>query len=86
LHEESSKLPVNLLIRSEIQVTGAFAYHSDDFETALQWINESRVHLDAWTMHAPLEEGALCFETLISGPGKIAKILLTFSEGADDRC
>lgn len=80
LHEESSKLPVNLLIRREIQVTGAFAYHSDDFETALRWISEGRVHLDAWTMQAPLEEGARCFETLISGPGKIAKILLTVSE------
>ncbi|TDG00614.1 galactitol-1-phosphate 5-dehydrogenase [Paenibacillus piri] len=77
LHEEDSKLPVNLLIRSEIQVKGAFAYHSDDFETALQWIAESRVDLSPWTIHAPLEEGGACFEKLLSNPQKIAKILLT---------
>lgn len=82
LHEEASRLPINKLIRSEIQVTGAFAYHSDDFETALQWIGEGRVSLSPWTKHAPLEQGGASFETLISNPGKIAKILLTLNEPA----
>ncbi|KIL40997.1 alcohol dehydrogenase [Gordoniibacillus kamchatkensis] len=77
LHEEESSLPLNLLVRSETQVTGAFAYHTDDFETALQWIGEGRVRLLPWTIHAPLEEGRACFERLISGPGRVAKILLT---------
>ncbi|MFC5449249.1 zinc-dependent alcohol dehydrogenase [Paenibacillus aestuarii] len=80
LHEEASMLPVNKLIRSEIQVTGAFAYHSDDFETALQWISEGRVSLAPWTKHAPLEQGGACFETLIANPGKTAKIMLTLSD------
>ena len=80
LHEEASMLPVNKLIRSEIQVTGAFAYHSDDFETALQWISEGRVSLAPWTIHAPLEQGGACFETLIKNPGKTAKIMLTIND------
>ncbi|MBP1965981.1 galactitol-1-phosphate 5-dehydrogenase [Paenibacillus aceris] len=80
LHEESSRLPINKIIRSEIQMTGAFAYHSDDFETALQWISEGRVSLEPWTKLAPLESGGACFETLIKDPGKTAKILLTLDE------
>lgn len=80
LHEEASSLPINKIIRSEIQMTGAFAYHSDDFETALQWISEGRVNLSPWTKLAPLESGGACFEMLIKNPGKIAKILLTLDE------
>ncbi|NQX68617.1 galactitol-1-phosphate 5-dehydrogenase [Paenibacillus alba] len=77
LHEEKSSLPINMIIRSEIQLMGAFAYHSDDFETALQWISEGRVSLSPWTLLAPLETGGACFERLIQNPGNIAKILLT---------
>ncbi|BFT75774.1 zinc-binding dehydrogenase [Paenibacillus sp. P36] len=80
LHEETSRLPINQIIRSEIQMTGAFAYHSDDFETALQWISEGRVSLSPWTKLAPLESGSACFEMLIKNPGKIAKILMTLDE------
>jgi threonine dehydrogenase-like Zn-dependent dehydrogenase len=77
LHEDESRLPVNLLVRSEITAQGAFAYHTDDFETALRWIGEGRVKLLPWTVRAPLEEGGSCFETLLSGAGNVAKILLT---------
>ncbi|GGA12133.1 galactitol-1-phosphate 5-dehydrogenase [Paenibacillus marchantiophytorum] len=84
LHEESSSLPINLIIRSEIQLTGAFAYHSDDFETALQWISEGRVSLSPWTLLAPLATGGACFETLIQNPGKIAKILLTLDHDKEE--
>lgn len=77
LHAEESSLPINLLVRSEIQITGAFAYHTDDFATASKWIGEGRVRLTKWTIQAPLAEGAACFEKLISGAGGTAKILLT---------
>jgi 2-desacetyl-2-hydroxyethyl bacteriochlorophyllide A dehydrogenase len=78
LHETDSSFPVNTAIRSEIQMTGAFAYSPKDFEIALQWIREGRVNLLPWVKEAPLEEGGPCFEKLINGPGKIAKILLKF--------
>jgi threonine dehydrogenase-like Zn-dependent dehydrogenase len=64
-----------------LHVTGAFAYHTDDFGTALQWIGEGRVKLAPWTVHAPLEEGGACFETLLSGAGNVAKILLVPHSG-----
>jgi threonine dehydrogenase-like Zn-dependent dehydrogenase len=76
LHEAESKLPVNDMIRNEIVAKGAFAYSQDDFETALLWIEQGRVHLLPWPETAPLAQGGDCFETLIAGPGKTAKIFL----------
>ncbi|TLS49146.1 galactitol-1-phosphate 5-dehydrogenase [Paenibacillus antri] len=77
LHEADSRLPVNLAIRNEIVMRGAFAYTPYDFRLALQWIGEGKNRLLPWTVHAPLEDGGGCFEKLVAGPGKIAKILLT---------
>jgi len=79
LHEADSQLPINDIIRREIVMRGAFAYSHHDFETALDWIAEGKVNLLPWTVSEPLEEGGACFEKLISGPGKTAKILLTLN-------
>ncbi|WP_249306112.1 zinc-dependent alcohol dehydrogenase [Lederbergia citrea] len=80
LHQNETNLPVNDAIRNEIKMFGAFSNSPLDFETALQWISEGRVNLLPWTIHAPLEEGSVCFEKLISGPGKVAKIMLTLQK------
>ena len=77
LHEADSKLPINHAIRSEVQMTGSFAYAPHDFEVALRLLGEGRVNLMPWTVDAPLEEGSAWFEKLISGPGKVAKIILS---------
>ncbi|MDR6550447.1 alcohol dehydrogenase catalytic domain-containing protein [Paenibacillus qinlingensis] len=77
LHEAESKLAVNDMIRSEITTMGAFAYSQEDFETALLWIGQGRVNMLPWVEYAPLAEGNMCFEKLISGPGRIAKIILS---------
>jgi len=79
LHEATSALPVNDAIRSEIRMFGSFAYTPFDFETALQWIEEGSIRTASWTVQAPLEEGAECFERLIEGKGAAAKILLSIS-------
>lgn len=76
LHDESSELPVNLAVRNELTLQGAFAYAPSDFETALQWIAEGRIHLDKWMKSAPLAEGKACFDLLLSSPGSMVKILL----------
>jgi len=80
LHEAESNLPVNEMIRSEASVKGAFAYSQDDFDTAMKWIGQGRVNLLKWTEIAPLSDGGACFEKLIAGPGKVAKILLRVNE------
>ncbi|WNQ13961.1 alcohol dehydrogenase catalytic domain-containing protein [Paenibacillus aurantius] len=76
LHEAESNLQVNDMIRMETLTMGAFAYSREDFETALLWIEQGRVSMLPWVEHASLSEGSLCFEKLISGPGKVAKIML----------
>ncbi|BBI32956.1 galactitol-1-phosphate 5-dehydrogenase [Cohnella abietis] len=77
LHEADSKLPVNDMIRNEIWTQGAFAYSEEDFETALLWIGQGKIHLLPWMETAQLSDGSACFEKLITGPGKVAKIVLS---------
>lgn len=76
LHEEESSLPVNLMVRKEITVRGAFAYTPRNFETALAWLAAGRIELKPWLVTAPLAEGPAWFERLVSRPGPVAKVLL----------
>lgn len=78
LHEADSKLPVNEMIRNETIAFGAFAYSKEDFETALLWIGQGRMNLLPCIEYAKLDEGSMCFEKLIAGPGKVAKIMFSF--------
>jgi threonine dehydrogenase-like Zn-dependent dehydrogenase len=79
LHAADSALPINLAIRNELAMFGSFGYTPNDFETALDWLTENKVDLLPWTISEPLEQGQSCFEKLLSGPGKVAKILLSIS-------
>lgn len=76
LHEAESALPINDMIRNEIVALGAFGYSQEDFGTALSWIAQGRATLTPWTEVSPMENGGACFEKLIGGPGKVAKIVL----------
>jgi 2-desacetyl-2-hydroxyethyl bacteriochlorophyllide A dehydrogenase len=79
LHAAESTLPINLAIRNELAMFGSFGYTPADFETALEWLTDNKVDLMPWTISAPLEQGQSCFEKLLSGPGKVAKILMNIS-------
>lgn len=76
LHDEESNIQANLLIRSEINIQGSFAYSPLDFQDALSWLIDGRIEIDPWLIKAPLAEGGACFERLLSNPGPVAKILL----------
>ncbi|MBJ6361487.1 zinc-binding dehydrogenase [Paenibacillus sp. GCM10012307] len=76
LHEEESSLHINAIIRSEIRLTGAFAYSEANFRTALRWLEEGRIGLSEGIIEAPLEEGEAWFDLLIRRPGSISKVLL----------
>lgn len=76
LHEEESTLPVNVAIRNEVTMTGAFAYSAMNFRTALTWIEEGRIGLTDGVVEAPLSEGGRWFETLLKQPGNVSKVLL----------
>lgn len=77
LHEADSPLPVNVMIRNELQLRGAFCYTDWDFKTAVDWLAANKVQMEPWIEHFPLAEGRACFERLLSDPGPVAKILLT---------
>jgi 2-desacetyl-2-hydroxyethyl bacteriochlorophyllide A dehydrogenase len=76
LHDETSPLPVNLVVRNELVIQGSFAYAPGDFENALQWLSNGRVDPSEWITHADLSEGRACFERLLGDPGGTIKILL----------
>ena len=76
LHEETSALPVADVIRRELTLQGSFAYSPENFREAIVWLQERRVRLDPWIVEAPLSEGGTWFDTLIDGPGAVAKVLL----------
>ncbi|QJD88023.1 galactitol-1-phosphate 5-dehydrogenase [Cohnella herbarum] len=80
LHEADSKLPINDMIRNEISTKGAFAYSQEDFETAILWIGQGRIDILPWVETAPIVDGGACFERLIGGPGKVAKIFLSLEQ------
>ena len=76
LHAEESAIQSNLVIRSEINIQGSFAYTPLDFEDGLRWLAGGHLQLDPWLLKAPLADGGSCFERLLSKPGPVAKILL----------
>lgn len=80
LHEAEAALPINDIIRSEIELKGAFAYGPLDFQLALDWLAAGLADLRPWTEFSGLDEGAACFERLLTGPGSVAKIMFHLEE------
>ncbi|PDO09765.1 MAG: hypothetical protein BLM47_10805 [Candidatus Reconcilbacillus cellulovorans] len=76
LHEADSELPVNVAVRNELNLRGAFCYEPRDFETALEWLASGKIRLDDGFVFAPLDEGQACFERLLA-EGDVLKILLS---------
>jgi 2-desacetyl-2-hydroxyethyl bacteriochlorophyllide A dehydrogenase len=76
LHDEESTIQSNLVIRSEISLTGSFAYAPIDFVDGLTWLAGGALKIDPWLIKVPLAEGRDSFERLLSKPGPVAKILL----------
>ncbi|MBV7334287.1 galactitol-1-phosphate 5-dehydrogenase [Chloroflexi bacterium TSY] len=76
LHDEEATIQANWIIRQEINIQGSFAYTTQDFEDALDWLIADRVNIDPWLLKAPLSEGGARFEQLLGKPGPVAKILL----------
>ncbi len=77
LHEASSPLPVNDMIRREITTYGSFGYTTLDFRNGLEALAQQRLWLeDAWTRVEPLNRGTACFEELLTG-STVAKIWLS---------
>jgi threonine dehydrogenase-like Zn-dependent dehydrogenase len=75
LHTDETSFPVNHVIRSEVTLSGVFAYSTANFRTALAWLAEGRIGLRAGVVAAPLPDGAEWYARLVGGDGA-AKVLL----------
>lgn len=71
-----TKLNLNDLIRSEIEVLGSFCYTPQDFHDAVRLLAQGRVTERGWTETRPLEEGFQAFRDLTGGKVKNGKIFL----------
>lgn len=77
LHDAEATLPLNDIIRREIQCSGSFAYSAIDFQKAVDGLAAQRYWLEeSWTRVEALEQGANCFEELL-GSSSVAKIWLS---------
>jgi threonine dehydrogenase-like Zn-dependent dehydrogenase len=77
LHDESSPLAANYLVRQEITVTGCFAYVRSDFERAFSLITQGIFSLETnWLEERPLAGGAAAFADLVGGQAAATKIVL----------
>lgn len=76
LHEASTQIDVNDLIRWEVQLMGSFAYSPFEFADAARLLGEGRVTTEGWTITAPLAEGSEWFARLSAGQLPAPKVVL----------
>lgn len=77
LHDETSTLAANYLVRSEVTVQGSFAYSAADFARAFELIVAGALPLGGgWLEERPLVAGAQSFEELLAGSAAATKIVL----------
>ncbi|WP_274648748.1 zinc-dependent alcohol dehydrogenase [Paenibacillus humicola] len=73
---DGTELPVNHLIRQEIEVKGSFCYTVQDFTDALELLSLEKIHERGWSRTEALEQGGECFASLTDGLVGESKIFL----------
>jgi len=77
LHSAESPVPANYIVRSEIQISGSFAYTPVDFQQAVDILAEGKVRADkTWLEERSLDDCGTSFAELIDSPPSTAKIIL----------
>ena len=77
LHDESSPLAANYLVRQEIAIQGSFSYTTADFGWAIDLLQRAIITPGAaWIEERALAEGAAAFAGLIDGTISTPKIIL----------
>lgn len=80
LHDESSPLAANYLVRQEIAIQGSFAYTPGDFGCALALLTAGTVAPSAaWVEERPLAAGPAAFAGLVDGRITVPKVILRLS-------
>jgi len=77
LHEPNAEMPVNYMIRSEIETHGSFCYSDDDFRRSVDLINRGFLDIsEKWYDIRPLETGEESFNEELSPESRYSKIIL----------
>lgn len=77
LHDETSPLAANYLVRQEIAIQGSFSYTPTDFACAIDRLAEGSIAPSpTWIEERPLTEGMAAFVGLLDGSITIPKIML----------
>lgn len=77
---DGTMLPVNTMIRREIEVLGSFCYSEEDFAQSVRLLSDGRITETGWTQVRPLEEGGAAFAELVAGKVHYGKIILSVGE------
>jgi threonine dehydrogenase-like Zn-dependent dehydrogenase len=73
---DKTELPINVAIRSEIDILGSFCYVPKDFNDALDWLVSGKITEEGWTEIRSIADGDRAFKDLTSGKVQMGKILL----------
>ncbi|HHY56057.1 MAG TPA: alcohol dehydrogenase catalytic domain-containing protein [Chloroflexi bacterium] len=77
LHDETSPLAANYLVRQEIAIQGSFSYTPTDFACAIDLLAEGSISPSpTWIEERPLTEGMAAFVGLLDGSLTLPKIML----------
>ncbi len=80
LHDETSPLAANHLVRQEITLRGSFAYDRSDFEQAFDFLQHGLLPSQgSWLEERPLASGPSSFAELVDGKVAATKIALRVS-------
>lgn len=77
LHDNITEIPGNVIVRSEIEVKGSFAYTDEDFLKTINIARKALTDVRSWVGIMGLEHGQKAFEEAASMDTRYVKILLT---------
>lgn len=73
---DETELPINYLIRNEIEILGSFSYSNWDFQDALDLLINGKVTENGWTEVREISKGDNAFKDLINRKVAVGKIFL----------
>lgn len=77
LHDETSSLATNYLVRQEITIRGSFSYDQSDFKRAFDFLAHGLLQAGTpWLEERPLAAGSSSFAELVDGQVAATKIVL----------
>ena len=77
LHDETSSLAANYLVRQEITIRGSFSYDQSDFKRAFDFLTQGLLQAGTiWLEERPLAAGPSSFAQLVDGQVAATKIVL----------